>query len=79
MMILGMLMYEGNCLNTRVRSLTRLFSLKHQRVGTSTSVGTCSRSQEGPTRVYSDVDRVTRKMAIALLIWPLTGTVRGYL
>jgi hypothetical protein len=43
------------------------------------SVGTCSRSQGGPTRVNSDVNRATRKMAIALLIWPLTGTVRGYL
>jgi hypothetical protein len=29
--------------------------------------------------VNSDVNRVTRKMAIALLIWPLTGPVRGYL
>jgi hypothetical protein len=29
--------------------------------------------------VNNDVNRVTRKMAIALLIWPLTGTVRGYL
>jgi hypothetical protein len=43
------------------------------------NVGTCSRSQGGPTRVNSDVNMVTRKMAIALLIWPLTGTVRGYL
>jgi hypothetical protein len=42
-------------------------------------VGTCSRSQGGPTRVNNDVNRVTRKMAIALLIWPLMGAVRGYL
>jgi hypothetical protein len=32
-----------------------------------------------PTRVNSDDDRVTCWKAIALLIWPLTGTVRGYL
>jgi hypothetical protein len=32
-----------------------------------------------PTRVNSDDNRVTRKKAIALLIWPPTGTMWGYL
>jgi hypothetical protein len=33
----------------------------------------------GPTMVNSSDNRVTCSGAIALLIWPLTGTVRGYL
>jgi hypothetical protein len=33
----------------------------------------------GPTRMNSVANRVTCSKAIALLIWPLTGTVRGYL
>jgi hypothetical protein len=32
-----------------------------------------------PTRVSSGDNKVTCKKAIALLIWPLTGTVQGYL
>jgi hypothetical protein len=32
-----------------------------------------------PTRVNSDVNRVTCWKAITLLIWPPTGTVQGYL
>jgi hypothetical protein len=34
---------------------------------------------KGPTRVNSGDNRVTCSGAIALLISPLTGTVRGYL
>jgi hypothetical protein len=43
------------------------------------SVGTRLFGQVDPTGEWRECCNVRREMAIALLIWPLKGTVRGYL